>query len=396
MAMSEPLILRNVRSAPGKSFDLYIKDGHIQVPEEVRDFPARTIDCDGALALPGMVEAHTHLDKNFLGLPWVANDAGPMRAQKICRERELKRRLKLDAGVQADRQIRRCVALGTTHIRSHIDVDDQVGTRSIEQVLEVRAKWSDRVDIELVAFPQSGCLVLPGTLDMMARAMELGADVVGGIDPASIDRDPRAHLDAIFGLADRYGRPVDIHLHEPGELGAFCLELIIERVLALSMQGRCVVSHCYCLGMLPAERTLELCKSLAAAGISIMTTGPAGRPAPPLTLLRAAGVEVCSGTDGIRGAFEPFGRGDMLQRASALAEKNGFYRDEDLAFAFSLCSSAGARALGHSEHGTQPGQRADLVLVDAETLGEAIIDQPPRKLVIKHGRIVAENGRTVE
>jgi cytosine/adenosine deaminase-related metal-dependent hydrolase len=396
MAILEPLILRNVRSAPDKSFDLHIKDGRIQAPEEVRDFPARTIDCEGALVLPGMVEAHTHLDKNFLGLPWIANDAGPTRTQKIWRERELKRRLKLDAGVQADRQIRRCVALGTTHIRSHIDVDDQVGTRSIEQVLDVKAAWSDRVDIELVAFPQSGCLVLPGTLDMMARAMELGADVVGGIDPASIDRDPRAHLDAIFGLADRYGRPVDIHLHEPGELGAFCLELIIERVLALSMQGRCVVSHCYCLGMLPSERTLELCTSLAAAGISIMTTGPAGRPAPPLRHLRAVGVEVCSGTDGIRGAFEPFGNGDMLQRASALAEKNGFYRDEDLAFVFGLCSSAGARALGHIEHGIQLNQKADLVLVDAETLGEAIIDQPARKLVVKGGRVVAEHGRIAE
>jgi cytosine deaminase len=85
----------------------------------------------------------------------------------------------------------------------------------------------------------------------------------------------------------------------------------------------------------------------------------------------------------------------MLQRAAALAERNGFHRDEDLAFAFACCSTAGARALGLQEHGTAPSQKADLVVVDAETLGEAVIEQPPRKLVIKGGKVVAENGRVV-
>ncbi|PMX74218.1 cytosine deaminase, partial [Pseudomonas sp. GW456-12-1-14-LB2] len=91
-----------------------------------------------------------------------------------------------------------------------------IGIANIEGVLETREAMRDLVDVQIVAFPQSGMLPRVGTLELMDAALSAGADIVGGIDPASIERDPVRHLDAIFALAERHAKPIDIHLHEPG------------------------------------------------------------------------------------------------------------------------------------------------------------------------------------
>ncbi len=204
-----------------------------------------------------------------------------------------------------------------THVRSHVDVDLEVGLRSIEGVLAARQAFAGRIDVEIVAFPQSGCLVCPGVAALMEDALQLGADVVGGIDPGTIDRDPVGHLDLVFDLATRHDKPIDIHLHEPDELGAFCLELMAERTIALGLQGRVMASHAYCLGALPEKRLGPLLDLLASAGIAVMTSGPPGSPAPSVQRLRIAGVTLCVGTDAVRGFFVPYGSGDMLDRLRA-------------------------------------------------------------------------------
>ena len=86
-------------------------------------------------------------------------------------------------------------------------------------VLATREALAGRVDIQIVAFPQSGLLIRPGTAELLDRALAAGADVLGGLDPCAIDRDPARSLDLLFDLAERHGKPLDIHLHEPGELG---------------------------------------------------------------------------------------------------------------------------------------------------------------------------------
>ena len=193
--------------------------------------------------LPGLVEAHTHLDKNLIGMKWYRNEIGPRRADRIEADRREKKRLGIDPARQSARQVIQTSALGTIAIRSHVDVDTEIGVKHIEGVMATRDKMRDVVDIQIVAFPQSGMLVRPGTVELMEEALRMGADIVGGIDPASIDRDPRAHLDTIFGMAERFGKPLDIHLHEPGELGAFCLghrliNLIQMRAAASLMSAR--------------------------------------------------------------------------------------------------------------------------------------------------------------
>ena len=139
----------------------------------------------------------------------------------------------------------------------------EVGLAGIEGVAATREACRHAVDIEIVAFPQSGLVSRPGTLELMESALANDADVVGGLDPCGIDRDPKGQLDAIFRLADTYGKPIDIHLHEPDELGAFSIEMIVERTRALGLQGRVVVSHAFCLGMADRARAQGLVELLA-------------------------------------------------------------------------------------------------------------------------------------
>lgn len=387
---SNDLLIRNVRPLCGVPVDLVIRNGHFI--EATGPRPADEIDADGRIALPGLVEAHTHLDKTLIGMDWYRNEVGPTRNDRIHADRKAKRELCIDAQRQSARQIVQTLAFGVTHIRSHVDVDTEIGIANIEGVAATRAAFAGLVDVQIVAFPQSGMLVRDGTLELMEASLKAGADIVGGIDPASIDRDPVRHLDAIFALADRYGKPIDIHLHEPGDLGAFCLELILERCRALSMQGRIMVSHAYCLGMIDGSRQAGLIEALARDKVAIMTVGSPSAPALPLRLLREAGVVVASGSDGIQGTWEPWGRGDMLERAKLLAQRNGMTRDTDLEATLDVCTFGGAAGIGLSGYGLAAGCHGDLILLAAETLAEAVALTPQNRTVIRGGRILVRDG----
>jgi cytosine/creatinine deaminase len=387
------LLIRNVRPMGGAPASIAIQAGRIAAigPEDTVP-AAETLDGEGRIALPGLIEAHTHLDKSLLGMPWYRNAVGPRLIDKIDNERAERRAMPIDARRQSARQAALSVGHGTTHIRSHVDVDAEIGGRGIEGVMATRDALADVVGIDIVAFPQSGLLVRPGTLALLEQAMRLGAETVGGLDPCAIDRDPKGHLDAVFGLAERFGRGVDIHLHETGEMGAFSMELIIERTRALGMAGRVMISHAFCLGMPDDAIVSPLIAALAEAGVTIMTTGTPSRPVPPLKRLAAAGVVVCAGSDGLRDTWGPYGNADMLERATLLGMRNNLRRDDELPIALAACTTHGATALGLADYGLAPGCHADLVLVAAEALGEAISQHPGARTVIRRGRVVASGG----
>lgn len=387
--MAADILIRDVRPFGGELADLYIRDGRFA---RLQSDAALEIDGKGRIALPGLVEAHTHLDKTLVGMGWFENRVGPTRNDRILADRQAKRELGIDAGRQSFRQIMQTLAFGVLHIRSHVDVDTEIGIANIEGVVETRNALRDLVDVQIVAFPQSGMLVRDGTLALMEEALKAGADIVGGIDPASIERDPARHLDAIFALADRYGKPIDIHLHEGGELGAFCLELILERTRALSLQGRVMVSHAYCLGMLEPSRQRSLIEALAAERIAVMTVGSPSAPALPLRLMRQCGLIVASGSDGIQGTWEPWGNGDMLERAKYLAQRNGMANDADLEETARVCTFGGAEGIGLADYGLSEGSCGDLVLVPARTLAEAVALTPQKRTVVRRGRILVRDG----
>ena len=394
--MTTELIIKNCRPMGGTTTDILVRDGRIVEIGKVAAAPgAKVEDAAGALVLPGLVEAHTHLDKTLWGMGWHKHAAGPRLIDKIDNERASKKRLDIDPARQSARQILLSLGKGTTHIRSHVDIDTEIGLWGIEGVMATRERYRDVMDVEIVAFPQSGMLRRSGTVELMEEAMRLGSEVVGGLDPCAVDRDPKGHLDVVFGLAQRHGRPIDIHLHEPGEIGAFSMDLIFERTRALGMQGKVTVSHAFCLGTPDRDLVDPLIAELAALDIAIMTTAPASRPAPPVKRLTEAGVRLCSGSDGIRDTWGPYGNADMLERAMFVGLRNNFRRDDEVELALDVCTKGGAAVMALQDYGLAPGCQADFVLVDAETLAEAVVGHPPRRLVVKRGAVVARDGQAL-
>ena len=394
--MTDNLLLRNVRPWGAAPTDMLIRDGRIsQIAPNLSVDGLAVENGGGAILLPGLVEAHTHLDKSLWGMGWRPHQAGPRLIDKIETERRLKVEWDIDPRRQSARQALLSLSHGSTAIRSHVDIDTEIGMDGFEGVQATKEQLAHAIDIEIVAFPQSGLMARPGTLAIMESAMAAGADVVGGLDPCGIDGDPKGQLDAVFDLAERYGKPIDIHLHEPDELGAFSMEMIIERTRAHGMQGNVVISHAFCLGMADRARAQGLVSRLAEERISIATVATSSRPVPAAAELRSAGVTLCAGSDGIRDTWGPYGNADMLERAMLLGLRNNFRTDPDVEHALWCCSYGGAEVMKLPDYGLEEGCFADLVLVDAEAVAHAVVSHPARKLVVKRGKVVVRDGVTL-
>jgi cytosine deaminase len=256
----------------------------------------------------------------------------------------------------------------------------------------VREEYRELIDIQLVAFPQSGILKSPGTPQLLDEAVAMGADLVGGLDPASFDRDIEKHLDIVFGVAEKHGVGVDIHLHDGGTLGLFTIEQICARTRALSMGGHVAVSHAYGLGDLSSEMAKRAASLIADSGIAIMTNAPGSYSFPPVALLRSAGVTVFSGSDNVRDSWWPYGDGDMLGRATMIGYRSGFYTDGELKAAFDIVTESGAKALRLEDYGLRVGAKADFVTLKAEHVPEAVVAVPKGRSVYKAGKLVARDG----
>jgi cytosine/creatinine deaminase len=383
-------MIRNATLPDGSRHDIGIRNGRIAAL-----LPATASD-PGIMLLPPLVDGHIHLDKTLLGLPWVPNQAtGNRVADRIEAERKVRAARTVPETETGANLVRQVVASGTLHMRSHVDIDNQLGLENLRAVLAIRERYCDLVTIQIVAFPQSGIVRSPGTAALLDEAIAEGADLLGGLDPVGIDGDLDGHLDAIFAIASRHGVGIDIHLHDGGESGIAQMSAIAERTRATGLGGKVAISHAFALGSVPTDLAARTADSLAAAGIAIMSHGPGAATMPPLRLLRAHGVEVFGGSDNIRDAWSPFGNGDMLERAMLIAYRANFRHDHELSIAYDMVTAAAARVLGLAPYGIGVGQPADFVAVEASSIAEAVATRPPRKLVIKAGRVVARDGALV-
>jgi cytosine/creatinine deaminase len=374
--------------------DVLVRDALIErIEPGVAVEDAEVLDVSGRLVLPGLVDAHCHLDKTLYGGPWVPHSAGDALEDRIANDRRRRGELGIPSVDRIVALLERMVAAGTSHVRSHTDIDPEVGLRGVEAVRAAVQRLDGRIEVEQVAFPQHGVVVNPGTAELLEEALRSGVETIGGIDPAGMDRDPVRQLDIVFDLAARYGAGIDLHLHDGGSLGMWELELIVDRTRDTGLGGRVTVSHAYGFCQADAAAQARLADRLAEAGVSLLTAAVYSFPVPPIKRLRAAGVNVACGHDGICDLWGPYGSGDMLERAMHVAYRNTFRRDEDIELALDAATYGGARALGREPYGLVTGAPADLVVVAARTAAEAVVTHPIRELVLKDGRVVARDGR---
>ncbi|WP_235513575.1 MULTISPECIES: amidohydrolase family protein [unclassified Sphingomonas] len=383
---TRPCVFRNAHMPAGRRIDLAVRDGWFVNPSAVGE-DADVIDLDGLLVLPAFVDGHIHLDKSFVGDRWHPHQPADTLADRLKIEKRLLAQA-LPVTARANALLAQAHAHGTVAMRSHVDIDATLGLANLHAVQTACEAWRGRVDVEIVAFPQAGILASPGTADLLDAAVREGASVVGGLDPSAFDGDADAHLDIVFGIAERRGAKVDIHLHEPGRQGIEQLRRIAGRTRSAGLQGKVAVSHAYALGDVPRDDASHTADLLAEAGVAIMTNAPGDRAFPPIKLLRGAGVRVFAGNDNIRDAWWPYGDADMLGRASMIGYRSGFFTDADLAVALDLATTDAATVIGRQRHGLAVGDEATFVIVDADNAAPAVAAPPANRRLVQRGVMV--------
>ncbi|WP_017981740.1 amidohydrolase family protein [Amycolatopsis methanolica] len=397
------LYLTGVRPWGGELSDVEIRDGRIAAvtaaggpaPEGVP-----LLAGEGRLLVPSFSDVHVHLDSTRLGLPWRPNDSPGGVWANMLHDRAHWRDGGPPMAERSTHMLGLLIAHGVTRVRGYAQVDADCELERLEAVVAAREAHAGRADVEIIAFPQAGLLREPGVPSLMEAALRAGAGVMGGIDPCGVDGDPVRHLDIVFDLADRYGVPVDVHLHEPGELGLFSLGLIIERTRALDLRGRVTISHAFTLAHTPPPRLDEVLAEMAELDISVATVAPPGRNTLPLTRLTEAGLRVGLGDDGQRDYWSPYGNADLLDRTWQLAFTNGFRNDHLVEHALAVGTWGGATVLDPSlprlrgvddRPGLAVGDPAELVLLDGEAPAAAVQDRLPHRTVVHAGRVVAHD-----
>ncbi|MET3904603.1 amidohydrolase family protein [Paenarthrobacter sp. 4246] len=341
------------------------------------------------LTTRGFVDAHIHPDKTTLGSAWLPRRSARTLADLI--ENDLHAQLSFQDSVEerSFALMRQAVLHGTMAMRAHVDVGTQIGLRNIHGVKAAAERLAPFLDVQIVAFPQFGLLSNPGTLNLMEASLSEGADLVGGLDPASLDGDLDGHLKAVFGLANKHGRDVDIHLHDAGPEGLAQLRDIARRTRAESMQGRVTIGHAFALCD-PSQPGLEATlDAMAEAGMWMATCALGADPVPALDVMERHGVKVALGSDGVRDAWSPFGTGSMMDRAHLLGYRTGASTDAELERCFRIATAAGAELVGSAAVRDFAGAESDDRLVfAANSIPELVVDRPSPLRVIRGGRQV--------
>jgi cytosine deaminase len=405
------LIVRNARLRGRADLaDIGIAEGRIRrIEPRLPGGAAREIDAAGSLTTPAFVEPHIHLDKALTADRAPENPTNFFE-DSVALMREVKRGYTVeDVAARATEVLHWLVGHGVTAVRSYVDVDTIAGLTALQGVLAARERCRHLAHVELIAFPQEGIFTDPGAADLMVRALERGADVVGGMPFAeALDDDARRHTDLVFDLARRFDRDVQMHVDESDDPGATTLHYYAVKALRAGWTGRVAADHVTALAAYDDAYAARVIGLVARAGMSVVTLPgklmrggvrdrePRRRGITRVKELLAAGVNVAYGQDVIKDGFIPvFGTGDPLQVGFLLAYAAQFSTRADIETLYDMATVNAARLMRRPDYGLAVGCRADLVIVPAPSVQEAYRTQPPGRTVIHDGRVVAEGGRVV-
>ncbi|MER7397954.1 amidohydrolase family protein [Streptomyces sp. NPDC000151] len=389
---ARPVVFRDVRPFGAKhAVDLTVVDGRItdrRAPEG-----AEMVDGGGRIALPALVDAHIHPDKTTWGGAWVSRKPASGIADYAAQDVEVFHSQRRPVAERAYGLMAHAVTRGTRAMRAHADVAPAYGLACVEGVSAARERLRHALDVQIVAFPQHGVVRAPGTAALLKEAARSGAvDFIGGIDPISFDHAMDEQLDLVFGLADRYGVGVDIHLHDRDEKGLTVLRGIIDRTRALSLRGRVTVSHVFCLPGLSSTDLDRMAADLADLDIALTTVAPNESLVLPIARLKEHGVRVGLGSDGVRDSWSPFGNADMLHRAHLLGWVTDGRLDAELTACYEAGTHGGADVMQLPRADLRPGSPADFILLRGECVPQIVVDMPARDMVVHRGRVVARDG----
>jgi cytosine/creatinine deaminase len=396
------LIIKNVIiDESNQVFDVAIKDGFIKaIGTELGMVAKQVIEGQGRVLIPGLVESHLHLDKALIA------DRMPNKSGTLKEAIEVTGKLKPtftkeDIYARATQALEMLIKNGTTYLRTHSEFDPIGGFGGFEVIMSLKEKYKKFIDIQVVAFPQEGIFKSPGTDELMVRAMEMGADVVGAI-PYN-DTDANVHIDYVFELAKKYGKDIDFHQDFKDEYAGQSIKYLCEKTIKEGYEGRVSVGHMTSIAAMPDAELAPILKLMAEAQINVMALPMTDlhlggrndeynvrRAVTPIRKLRNAGVNVCLASNNIRNPFTPYGNGDLMQVAMLAIPVAHLGGADDLHTVLPMITVNPAKALKIENYGIFEGARASLVLLDTKRYQDAIIDIPARLFVIKDGVITVE------
>lgn len=369
-------------------------------PASPAPFSPDVIHASGRLLIPGLVDAHIHLDKALLLERFPAQEGN--FAEAMLETSKLKQSFtKEDIQARARRVIEQSIAFGVTAMRSHVEVDHTIGLTGMEALLPLQTEYAWGLSLQLAVFAQEGITDQPGIVDLLHQAMQMGGNVIGSAPYT--DPDPKRNVQIVFDIAQAHNCDVDFHLDFLDDHQPLLVTFVVEETIRRGWQGRVCLGHMTKLAALPPEQLQELAPMLQAAGISILAlpatdlymmarkdTHNVRRGIAPIHTLADLGVMVGLATNNIQNLFTPFGDGDVLKICTLLAQvlHLGTTARHDLCLKFATTEAA--RSIGISNHGLQVGNIADLVLLNATSVTDAISAAPVERLVIKRGTPIAQ------
>ncbi|ETT69821.1 amidohydrolase family protein [Bacillus mycoides] len=369
---------------------LLIEDGRIKriIAGIAQEEGTLTFDANRLLVLPAFEEMHIHIDKTYYSGPWKACMPAENIFTRFNEEKTILPKQLATAQDRAENMLELLLRNGATNIRTHCNVDPVIGLRNLEATLAALGTYKDRLSGRIVAFPQHG-LLRSNSMQLVKDAMRMGAQLVGGVDPATVDNDIEKSLHTIMDIAVEFNADVDIHLHDANNLGTFTMKRLASLTEEAGWQGRVTISHALGLGGVTDKEAEEVAERLAALKIDITSTVPIGKQVIPIPLLDRKGVKVSLGNDSITDHWSPFGTGDMLQKANRLAERFGWSDERSLGKALRFITG-GKETLNNEGKRVWPnvGDEASFVLTNATCAAEAVARQTEKRVVMYKGNVV--------
>ncbi|MBJ8018864.1 amidohydrolase family protein [Bacillus cereus group sp. N34] len=369
---------------------LLIEDGRIKriIAGIAQEEGTLTFDANRLLVLPAFEEMHIHIDKTYYSGPWKACMPAENIFTRFNEEKTILPKQLATAQDRAENMLELLLRNGATNIRTHCNVDPVIGLRNLEATLAALGTYKDRLSGRIVAFPQHG-LLRSNSMQLVKDAMRMGAQLVGGVDPATVDNDIEKSLHTIMDIAVEFNADVDIHLHDANNLGTFTMKRLASLTEEAGWQGRVTISHALGLDGVTDKEAEEVAERLAALKIDITSTVPIGKQVIPIPLLDRKGVKVSLGNDSITDHWSPFGTGDMLQKANRLAERFGWSDERSLGKALRFITG-GKETLNNEGKRVWPnvGDEASFVLTNATCAAEAVARQTEKRVVMYKGNVV--------
>lgn len=395
--MAYDILIKNAktRASEGKFVQIAIENGKIaKIAEQVSGDAKKVVDAEGNLVTESFVNGHLHLckvytlammDDEALGAYTGESMGGAMTAIELAASVKKKYDEKwIIKNVRKALDL--AVRYGNTHIRAFADTDTTGKLEGVKALLKAREEYKGRVEVQVVAFPQDGVVRDPGAEDYVEEALKMGADVVGGIPWIEYtDADSQEHIDRMFKLAKKYNKDVSMLIDDAGDATLKTLEMLAVTTLREGWEGRVTVQHARAMALYPEPYYRKIEHLLKVGRIGLVSDPQTGPLYARVKSLYKAGVNVALGQDDIADAYYPFGRNNMQEIAFLAAHLMWMTSRDELEILFDLITTNAAKALGIKNYGLKEGCDADLVILNAGSVWEAIWSHEEPLFVFKDG-----------